>query len=132
MEIKVLEKNIVVHDVPFEKIVCDNRDKNSLFIEFDDINEARYKIEFLSYRALKVTDEDCFDGSILSDIPYSGMMYELINSEWLCDLKDLYYETIPSGNLLDNVRHYMLGLGDYYAEIIARGYKLEKLDHDKE
>ncbi|AAM05444.1 predicted protein [Methanosarcina acetivorans C2A] len=131
MEIRILEPNITVHDVPFEKIVCDNRDGNKLFIEFDDENEIRYKIEFVTYIALKITIDDCFDGSFLFDISNHGMMYEAINSDWFSQLKSEYNDQHPHGKLIDGAHHYIIGLGDFYVEIIARGYKLRKLSEEK-
>jgi hypothetical protein len=135
MEIKVLEPQIVIHDVPFEKIVCDNRDGNKLFIEFDDENEIRYKIEFKNYNALRVTAEDCARWDIIPEIPYSGMMYELPNSDWISQLKENSSYTEPStrryGHIMDDMFHYIIGLGDYYVEIVASGYKLRKLSEEE-
>ena len=131
MEVKVLEQDITVHDVPFERIVCDNRNGNKLFLEFDDENEIRYKIEFSNYNALKVTAEDCAQWDIIPETSNSGLMYELVNSDWLSQLKENSNYTEPStrryGHIMDDTHHYIMGLGDYYIEIIARGYKLTKL-----
>ncbi|WP_094229257.1 hypothetical protein [Methanolobus psychrotolerans] len=127
MEIQVLEPDITVHDVPFEKIVCDNKDGNKLFIEFDDENEIRYKIEFVTYVALKVTIDDCFDSSFLSSLSTDGMMYEILNSDWLSQLKDDYYNRRKYEHLMEGTHHYIMILGDFYVEIVARGYKLTKL-----
>ncbi|WP_292467674.1 hypothetical protein [Methanolobus sp.] len=129
--VRVFEPHITVHDVPFEKIVCDNKNGNKLYIEFDDKNEIRYKIDFENYNGLRVTAEDCARWNIIPEVPYYGMMYEIVNSDWISQLKDNSKYTDPETrryrHIMDNMHHYIIGLGDYYVEIISKGYKLEKL-----
>lgn len=129
MEIKVLEPNVIVNDAPLEKIVCDNTHFNELFIEFDDINEIRYEIEFVTYIAIKVVSWDCFEGSILSSSD-DGMIYEILDSDWLSQLKTIYYKRHKHEHLMDDAHHYLMILGDFVVEIIARGYKFRKLSEE--
>jgi len=128
MEVKVLEPHITVHDVPFEKIVCDNKNGNDLYIEFDDENEIRYKIRFIKNIALKVTIDDCFDGSFLFDLSNHGLMYEAIESDWLAQLKNEYLNQHPHGKLINGAHHYIIVLGDFHAEVISHGYILKKIN----
>lgn len=130
MKIQALEPSILVHDVPFEKIICDSKNGNKLLIEFDDENEKRYRIDFITHIVLKVVRDDCFDSGFLSSVTNDGMMYELLDSEWIYQLKKDYYNRRKHEHLMDGTHHYLIILGDYYVEIIARGYNITKLDDE--
>jgi hypothetical protein len=131
MDVKVLEPDIHIHDVPFEKIVCDNKNGNKLYIEFDDRKESRYKITFKNYNGVKITAEDCAVWDIIPEHPYYGMMYEIANSNWISQFKENSNYTEPEtrryGHIMDDMHHYVIGLGDYFVEIMAERYKLEKI-----
>ncbi|ETA67340.1 hypothetical protein MettiDRAFT_0760 [Methanolobus tindarius DSM 2278] len=126
MEIKVLESDILIRDVPLEKIVCDTKNGNKLNIEFDAKDGIRYNIEFITHIALKVTIDGCFDGSFLFYSDY-GMMYEIIDSEWIFNLRMEHDSQEPYDHIMDNVHHYITHLGDFNVEVVAKGYKLNKL-----
>lgn len=136
-EARALEPHIDVHDVPFEKIVCNNKDGYQLSIEFDDINEIRYRIDFFAYTALKFVTFDCLSLTDTPIIPDHGMMFEVLDSDWISQLKDKSEYEEPTKrkykyHLMDDQHHYFMYLGDYVAEIVARGYKLERLDEKRE
>jgi|GEM_PF-6508941 hypothetical protein len=135
MKIIALEPNFVFHSVPFEKIVYDNRDHYQLFIELDDENEDRYEFEFIFPIALKMITEECveYNEELLNSMPnYNYSIFEILDSDWISQFKDNSRYTDPSTrtyrHIMNDMHHYLVILRDFNIEIMAKGYKLEKLE----
>lgn len=126
MEIKIVNDDFEIHQTPLETITIEN---NYLLIEFNDINEERYGIKFVTYQGFKTTTIDCFDygnlHSIHGRIPY---LIERTDSPWIKELKSTLKINDRYANFMDKAHHYMLLFRDSVIEIIAWDtYKIKKL-----
>ena len=97
MKTKIINKPLIINNVPLEKITFE---QTTIIIEFDDINEKRFKAVFKPYQAIKVITADCFDKEVLlSDENlesgrYQRHILEVENSEWIKELKiEMLYDS---------------------------------------
>ena len=131
MKTKIVFKDFQIHNVPMETILLDESGKFESCIMLDDINEKRWKIVFKAYQALKLTAVDCVEyeegyfknfcyqkegESFLSSCRY---ILEVIDSEWINELKENLLKNDTEANFMDKARHFVLPLYDYHIEIIA-------------
>ena len=120
MIIKKTNDLLVIHETPCEEIHINS---NSITIEFDDINEARRKIFFCPFQAVRITTIDCVDlDTVIVPESYSNGRYrryllECIDSPWIDNLKSQLVDS--TDDFLEKSKHFMLDLGDNLLEIIA-------------
>ena len=122
----VLLKDFEINTTPLEEVMIDSR---KITVLLDDINEERYKITVYLYHALKVTPIDCF--SVMTyyneycfrDGRYHTHILEIGNSEWVKELRENLADKRET--YLDDVKHYVLLLGDSVIEFVAN--KIEVL-----
>ncbi|WP_086350819.1 hypothetical protein [Candidatus Enterococcus clewellii] len=129
MEIKILNKDIIINTVPLEKIVIED---NNIEIHFDDNNDVRFVFETSSYQAIRVTTRDCMNASDyinelnFYDGRYHNYMLEILNSSWINELKQV--NEGKQVEFLNESHHYFLLLGDNVVEIIAyNNFNLKQL-----
>ena len=125
---KIIEKSIIIHNVPSEKISVE---ENTVTIDFDDIYERRHKIQFTPYQAIKITTADCFRKDVLltdetlASGRYQRYILEIENSQWTDQLKRALKEIDENASFMEHARHFVLDLGDEIVEIAASGYALK-------
>ena len=128
MMTKIIEKSIIIHNVPSEKISVE---ENTVTIDFDDIYERRHKIQFTPYQAIKITTADCFRKDVLltdetlASGRYQRYILEIENSQWTDQLKRALKEIDENASFMEHARHFVLDLGDEIVEIAASGYALK-------
>ena len=124
---KIIDKSFIINNVPLDKISIE---QNTVTIDFDDVNEQRYKIIFTPYQAVKVTTADCFDKDILltSETLESGRyqrhILEVENSEWIEQLKKALKENDENATFIEQARHFIIDLRDKIFEIVANDFEL--------
>ena len=126
---KIIEKSIIINNVPLEKISVE---QNAVTIDFDDIYERRYKIQFIPYQAIKITTADCFSKDILltSETLESGRyqryILEIEDSQWIDQLKKTLKAVDKNAIFMEKARHFVLDLGDEIVEIVASDFELKQ------
>lgn len=128
MMTKIIEKSIIINNVPLGKISVE---QNAVTIDFDDIYERRHKIQFIPYQAIKITTADCFRKDVLltdetlASGRYQRYIPEIENSQWIDQLKRALKEIDENASFMEHAGHFVLDLGDEIVEIAASGYALK-------
>lgn len=108
-----------IHTVPLHKIYID---EDSTYIEFDDIDEIRWRVCIKTIHAWRITNTEYFDVvKVLNDILSSdGLLrrYPIVmeNSVWIEELKNIKNSR---ERYLDNSIHLLFVLGEEIVEIIV-------------
>ena len=127
---KIIDKSFIINNVPLDEIIVE---KNTVTIDFDDVNEQRYKIKFTKYQSVKITTADCFDKDILltSETLESGRyqryILEIEKSEWIEQLKKRLKENDENANFMEQSRHFIIDLRDKIIEIVANDFELSQV-----
>ena len=127
---KIIDKSFIINNVPLDEIIVE---KNTVTIDFDDVNEQRYKIKFTKYQSVKITKADWFDKDILltSETLESGRyqryILEIENSEWIEQLKKILKENDENANFMEQSRHFIIDLRDKIIEIVANDFELSQV-----
>ena len=122
MEVKASSTEFEIDEVPLEKMYFGKEDE--FIVEFDDVTEKRISLEFGSHQAIKITTIDCFDvNSLLINGRLERRVLEVIDSEWVKELKKELWSHDHTATFMDKAHHYVLPLGDNIVEIIAWGMK---------
>ena len=130
MKTKIIYKDFQIHTVPMERLIYDNDNVNDRYILLDDANEKRWKLKIKVFQALKITtidcvcfelgdiDEECFVPSESFPL-FKRHILEVIDSEWIKELKKSLSKNDPNADFMDKARHFVLPLYDNHIEIIA-------------
>lgn len=106
---------------PLASVIC-NCPK--VIVEADDVNEARIRLTFSPYQAIKMITFDCFDlPDGVSIIPHTVM--EIKNSQWLHELRIISKLTDCEAGFMDKAKHFLLPLEDDFLEIVAWSVEVE-------
>ena len=132
MELRIVTKNPEIDTVPYYELFINYKNQ---YIEFDDINEKRWKIEFKTVQAWKVTAFDCINLELLDTnetVDEKGINHhyilEVVNSHWIKELEKELYSRDKNATFFEKSHHYILPLGDEIIEVIAwDNYKLEQI-----
>jgi len=125
MRVFIVENNIDIHETPMEKIIIND----GLVIEFDDVEENRWRIRFSPYQALKVTTIDCFDvTTLLVNGGYYRKILGISESDWIAQLIPTLKLKDQNANFMEKAHHFVFPFQDIIVEVVAWGnYKLEKI-----
>jgi len=89
-----------------------------LIVEFDDNNENRVTLQFSPIQAFRWTTIDCYE--VLDNLLLiSRNILELLNSEWVRQLTETLSSVDHSARFMENVRHFLIPLGDGVLEVVA-------------
>lgn len=126
MNMNPVNEQIVIHSTPLEGIHLNN---DNLEVEFDDVNEQRWKFIFNPYQALKITTIDCIDTiPLLIGGRRPLNVLEVNNSTWITYLKEELLKKDSEANFLDKARHYIFPFQDNIIEIVAwENYEILKV-----
>ncbi len=126
MHIKIIRDDIVLHEIPLEKIKFD---ENKLIISVEDSNGKRFSIVFSPVQAFRATTADCieFDAQIIDSCCkntgiYKRHIIEILDSDWIEYLR----KTLLLRNehdFLHESRHFYIDIGDFVWEIVANNIK---------
>ena len=84
----------------------------------DDSNGKRFEIAFDTYQAMRLITEDCY--LVPEDVSFSRRtIVEVLNSNWIDELKANLSSVDIDANFLDRSRHFILPLGDSFLEVVA-------------
>lgn len=120
VEIKIVNKSIMINDAPLEEIQIDN---SKLVILFDDFNEDRwmFKVTNIAFRLIDLdyTKPNVYviDRLNLSNGRFYKYILEVIDSPWIRELEKKSSD--QNIGYIKNVHHYVLFLGDNLCEIIS-------------
>ncbi|PEL08419.1 hypothetical protein [Bacillus sp. AFS017336] len=120
--IKVFSNKPIIHTVPLSEITINDGIKR---IEFDDVDENRWRVSFKTTQAWRITTVDCFDFEPLyiKEAFDNGFFQKYIfiveQSSWIAELKAVLKENDHSATFMDKANHYIFILGDEVVEIIA-------------
>ena len=125
MKTKIIDSNIVIHSTPLEKITFDVY----LIVTFDDVNANRITKKFINVVGFKVVDEDVWSYDYMCNEAfytdkngnerYMRYIYELLDSEWIDELRKNSEEQDSEIFEEKIYHHYILMLGDKILEVIA-------------
>lgn len=128
--LKIIEKNLIVNNVPLENISVNG---GKIVIELDDKSEKRYRLTFSPIQAQKIITIDCADSnSFFSEEclicgKYQRFLLEVVESEWIKQLKSDLKKNDENANFMDKSRHFVLDLRDIIVEIVAWNYEIEEV-----
>jgi len=93
-------------------------ENGSVIVEADDEHEQRILIVLRPYQAMRMTTADCFMlPSGASIIPKT--ICEILDSQWIADLKRVLNVTDETGTFLNKAHHYLFPLQDDFLEVVA-------------
>jgi len=125
MSVKIVAKIPEIHSVPLSSIDI-NENPYRQVIEFDDVNEKRWRLTLKPVYAWKITSIDCFDGTILTSNlevfnqgRYSAYILEVLDSPWIQELVKLDKCRSNCEHEVEKSHHYILHLGDHVIEVVA-------------
>lgn len=122
MKTKRVNNSIIINNVPFAKIIIDDK-LYELIIEFDDTFEARRKVIFHSYYAYRMVWEECSTNDFIDENmeigTYKRYILEVIDSDWIKELKRVMNEKACEDFIFDQARHFIFDMRDYIIEVVA-------------
>lgn len=132
MEITVVTKNPEINSVPYYELFINSTKQ---YIEFEDVAEKRWRVEFKIVQAWKITTFDCFDLELLDtneSLDENGKnhhyLLEVNDSQWIKELKKELNARDNNAKYLQESHHYILPLGEEIIEIVAwDNYILERV-----
>ncbi|WP_432401407.1 hypothetical protein [Wukongibacter sp. M2B1] len=126
MDINILAEHVEIHETPLEKVTMKD---SSINIEFDDVNENRWEIEFSPFQGLNITTIDCIDTSkFLKKYGRVPHLFEVIDSKWIEKLKKRLIKRGRETDFVDKAHHYILAFQDNIVEVIAwDNFRFKKL-----
>jgi hypothetical protein len=129
MKTKIVRYEPIINTTPLHQILIG---ESGPIIEFDDINEIRWRLKFKTIQAWRITHEQCFDRNIILveeafiNGIYQKYLLEVENSSWLDKLKEIQEHQNPEESYMNKAHHYILLLGEHVVEVIAwDNYTLE-------
>lgn len=121
--VQIVRNEPEIHVTPLEEIKLST---TSLFIEFYDAGEKRWRASFSPYQAFKVTTIDCID-----TIPYivNGkrpfQILEVTESDWIRLLKQTLQKKDHTATFLEEAHHYVFPFQDIIIEVVAWNLQIE-------
>lgn len=106
---------------PLAKLVVESP---RVMLEVDDASEARVRLVFEPYQAVRLTTADCFilpNG--LSIVPQT--VTELSGSSWLDELRLNLGRVDATAKFMNEARHFIVPLQDDFLEVVAWGVSVE-------
>lgn len=104
-----------LNDTPLASVRLEN---GSVIVEADDEQERRVQIVMRPYQAMRMTTADCFmlpPG--IKIMPKT--ICEVLDSEWISDLKRVLSVTDETATFLNKAHHYLFPLQDDFLEVVA-------------
>lgn len=93
-------------------------ENSSVIVEADDEHEQRIQFVLQPYQALRMTTADCFMlPSGVNIIPKT--ICEVVDSEWISDLKRVLSVTDETATFLNKAHHYLFPFQDDFLEVVA-------------
>ena len=123
MKIVTVNNTPHLHTVPNESIRIE---KPEVIIDFDDINEQRFRLLFSPYQAIKITTIDCFDNPLIMGVMHKVVM-EVVNSDWIRELKNTINKIDSTADFMDKARHFIIPFYDDVLEIAAWDMTLKSI-----
>jgi hypothetical protein len=131
MSLRVILGQLRLHATPLETLSVDGP---SLTIEFDDVEEKRWRVSFRPYQALRLTTMDCiFIEPFVINGRYPSAVLEMIDSAWVRDLADVLREKDHAATFMNKAHHYVFPFQDRIVEVVAwDNYTFERLEGENE
>ncbi|MCC6322745.1 MAG: hypothetical protein IT438_15055 [Phycisphaerales bacterium] len=95
-------------------------ENSGVVVEVDDEREQRIQFTLRPYQAMRMTTADCFmlpPGIAIKP----QMVCEMVDSEWITDLKRSLSIVDKTSTFLNNAHHYIIPLQDEFLEVVAWG-----------
>jgi len=127
MRTQVATYEFEVHTTPLEKF--NFTEAGDFVIEFDNAEERRLQLIFKGGGvALRITLIDCFDLEKLKvNSQFPRHLLEIIDSPWIHELTTNFHKSNPYDNLMEQVHHFVLPLGDNVVEVAAWEYEIRRI-----
>lgn len=104
-----------LHTTPLAAVHVEN---SSVIVEADDEDERRIQFVLRPYQALRMTTADCF--RLPSEVVINPQaVTEVIDSEWITDLKHNLSMGDKTATFLNKARHFLIPLQDDFLEVVA-------------
>ncbi len=122
MNIEIVTRVPEIHSTPLGKIFIDD---GSSIVEFDDINEKRWRISFKTILGWRITAYDCFDldRAFCEEAVEHGRNHryilEIKNSDWIAELRQEMQKRNQPAEIADKAHHYLMILGEEVVEVAA-------------
>ncbi|NDI36663.1 hypothetical protein [Chengkuizengella sediminis] len=127
MEIEVIDIGVEIHVTPLEKVFIE---PSLISVEFDDVDENRWRISFNPCQGFKMTTIDCIDTKLLLvDGKRPCSLLKVNNSRWIKELKNVLKQKDHTANFMDESNHYIFPFQDNIIEVAAMSsFKVENID----
>lgn len=93
-------------------------ENGGVIVNVDDEQEQRVQIVMRPYQAMRMTTADCFMFSSGTNI-IPKTICEVLESEWISDLKRILSVTDETATFLNRAHHYLFPLQDDFLEVVA-------------
>lgn len=93
-------------------------DSPRVTVELDDENEARFRLVFEPYQAVRMVTADCYVPPV--GVPLiANTMLEVIESSWVDELRASLRVSDAGADFMDKAHHYVVPLQDDFLEVVA-------------
>jgi hypothetical protein len=131
-KVVAVKPRITISSIPLEQIDFDPYNKGGLIVSFDDQQDTRVKLRFITTTAMKLVSRDYaygenpkYQGMIDTD-DNMGTVSEVIPIRWYGHFITPDDETIMDTIYKDQpkLRHFVLNFGEYGLEILAESFEV--------
>lgn len=110
-----------IHNLPrlhTTPLACVRVERTSVIVTADNELEQRIQFVLRPYQALRMTTADCFMAPSGTNI-IPNVVCEVMDSEWILELKHVLSTTDEAATFLNNAHHYLFPLQDDFLEVVA-------------
>lgn len=128
MKFLALQTLPILHRTPLATVRVEN---SAVIVEADDAEERRIQLVLRPYQALRMTTTDCFlipVGAVFDP----RFVIEVLDSEWISDLKRSLSRVDKTATFLNNARHFLIFLQEDFLEVVSREITASVLPVDVE
>ena len=120
MKIQAIETFPKIHLTPLASVRIENF---SVIVEADDEHGRRIQFVMRPYQALRMITADCY--LLLPGVTITPrFVYEVVDSEWVADLKRNLSMVDSTATFLNKTHHYLFPLQDEFLEVVAWDVKV--------
>lgn len=138
MKTKIIYPDIQINDAPLEELIWNATEKPQILL--DDISEKRWRIIFVCLYGLKMTSKNIgynysnngdfsncyYYDEEAHDVIFHNHILEVQDSKWIESLKCNEGIGNCDGDILKELKHFIIPLEDYELEVLARELKVEE------
>ena len=115
MNVLIVQNLPRLHTTPLPSIRIE---ESRVVVDLDDEFERRFQLVFQPYQGVRIITTDCFQVPTgMAEMPKA--VVEILDSEWITDLKRNLKQTDETANFMEKSRHFIVPLQDKFLEVIA-------------